>query len=135
MENIEKDFVPYKESIELKEIGFDEPCFAYWDGDRIFIIDRNSKIIQKNSNYKNIFEGIISSPTFSQAFRFFREKYKLHSKIEIQDVELDWYCYEILEVKNEQYFNDLHMDMNFKSYEEAELACVRKLIEIVKNRK
>jgi hypothetical protein len=24
-------FVPYQESMELKQLGFDEPCFAYYD--------------------------------------------------------------------------------------------------------
>jgi len=30
--SIEKEFVPYKQSLQLKELGFDEPCFTwYWD--------------------------------------------------------------------------------------------------------
>jgi hypothetical protein len=119
---IKKEFVPYQESVELKEIGFDEPCFGYRDGENYLMI-------------QSIPHCVISAPTFSQAFRWFREKFKLHSKVDIQDVELDWYDYEIVVVKEGQYNNEIQLDMNFKSYEEAELACLRKLIEIVKNLK
>ena len=27
---IEKEFVPYEESLALKELGFNEPCFGYF---------------------------------------------------------------------------------------------------------
>jgi hypothetical protein len=26
---MEKDFIPYEESLALKELGFDEPCFGW----------------------------------------------------------------------------------------------------------
>ena len=26
---MEKEFVPYEQALELKELGFDEPCLAY----------------------------------------------------------------------------------------------------------
>lgn len=25
-----KEFIPYKQALELKELGFDEPCFTYY---------------------------------------------------------------------------------------------------------
>jgi len=28
-----KDFAPYPESLELKELGFDEPCFTFYPKD------------------------------------------------------------------------------------------------------
>jgi hypothetical protein len=28
--NYQKDFVPYEPSLSLKELGFDEPCFAWY---------------------------------------------------------------------------------------------------------
>ena len=133
-----KEFIPYEESLELKELGFDEPCFAYWDGDIIFVIDRNSKVIQKNSNYVGIFQGVISAPTFSQAFRFFREKYKLEASIQRMPPEIygkskgsikNYLLYIWAENLNPRGQQTLHFD----TYEEAELECLRKLIEIVKN--
>ena len=30
--NLEKEFVPHEPSLALKELGFDEPCFAFYNG-------------------------------------------------------------------------------------------------------
>lgn len=38
------------------------------------------------------------------------------------------------ELPDKNYSDELHLDMNFKSYEEAELACLRKLIELAKTK-
>ena len=27
---LDKEFVPHQESLELKELGFDEPCFGFY---------------------------------------------------------------------------------------------------------
>lgn len=126
-------FVPHQESLELKELGFDEPCFGSWETEhtKVPTYTHSNSQFYKNSNHP---VGKVTTPTFSQAFKFFREKYKLHSRVDIQDVELDWYDYEILEVREGDYNNDLHKDTNFKSYEEAELACLRKLIELAKTK-
>lgn len=110
---ISKLFVPYEESLELKELGFDEPCFGYRDGCGYLMI-------------KPTPHCVISAPTFSQAFRWFREKYKLQSYIrhECSDVE---YYYDF--VINEDVY-----DVIKDTYEEAELECLRKLINIIKEK-
>ena len=124
-----KEFIPYTEALALKELGFDEPCLAYWDNDKLFIIDRNSERIQKNSNYKDIFEGIISAPTFSQAFRWFREKYDLHHVI---------HQFTFKKGTDEEYLAEVaKADDTFsecRTYEDAEVACLEKLIEIIEEK-
>ena len=30
MNTLEKEFVPHQESLELKELGFNEPCFGFY---------------------------------------------------------------------------------------------------------
>mgnify|MGYP006201122785 CR=1 FL=1 len=72
-----------------------------------------------------------TTPTFSQAFRLFREKYNLHSRVNHQN---GFYWYEI-ESYNFPYVtewntsNKLSLE-EWEAYEEAELACLKKLIEI-----
>ena len=129
---MEKEFVSYDLSVKLKELGFNEPCLAYWDNHKLFIIDRNSERIQKNSNYKDIFEGIISAPLYQQAFRWFREKYKgVYEIIRKED-------YNCLEFMGWIYIDDKKININSYwrplSYEEAELACLEKLIEIIEQK-
>ena len=122
MNSLEKEFVPYQESLELKELGFDEPCFFAFDNcsTPMRCSDlRTNKQKFNGVNYNS--SSYTSQPTFSQAFRWFREKYKLHCHIEYipaGDVYEWWINYD---------------RANYPTYEEAELACLKKLIEIVKN--
>ena len=79
---MKKEFVNYEMALALKELEVDEPCFTYYynitgklrtnlsiDIDDIWIPGSIKKL------------GITLAPTFSQAFRFFREKYKLEGAI------------------------------------------------------
>jgi hypothetical protein len=141
---MEKEFVPYELALRMKALGFNEPCLAYWDNHKLFIIDRNSERIQKNSNYKDIFEGIISAPTYSQAFRWFREKYGLYSWIKLHNGYIDNSFYPELPITfsimdrktgNKYYERDIPHNYLYKTNEEAETACLEKLIEIVENQK
>ena len=122
------EFVPYEQSVELKELGFDEPCFGsyqlienrdYENGLKInHIIGLNTLNGIRNHNYK---DEITNAPTFSQAFRWFRENHNLHHEIEYNGYEYVGYV--------------SGMTANiFKTYEEAELACLKQLIEIVKEK-
>lgn len=137
MNPLEKEFAPYAESLELKELGFDEPCFRVYD---TLGFVQDEKIMDELSLEK------IQSPTFSQAFRWFREKHGLRNSItDFIDDEtgIEW-DYEIAiigtdvdEKGNYKPIVDYSTDdetRKFKTYEEAELACLRKLIEIVKNK-
>ncbi len=62
------------------------------------------------------------------AFRFFREKYGLHYII-CKNIQMDGYGYrEVILIP----YMEENENTIFKTYEEAELACIRKLIEIAK---
>jgi len=126
---MEKEFVPYELASRMKQLGFDEPCFAWYDG-------RYTSSINKFHNHKNSEEWLntihCAAPLFQQAFRWFREKYKIHHRVDIQDLSENLYDYEILEVLDG--FNDTYTGSSFKSYEEAQTACLEKLIEIAEKK-
>jgi hypothetical protein len=126
-EEMKKEFIPYELALRMKQLGFDEPCLAYWDNDKLFIIDRNSERIQKNSNYKDIFEGIISAPLYQQAFRWFRKEHNLKFHIK-EDVWNNWCSLKM--IRHDDYISI----GEYKTYEEAELECLKKLIEIVESK-
>ena len=116
MINMNKEFITYNQALALKELGFDEPCFAYRDGGDYLMIKQTPHCV-------------ISAPTYSQAFRFFREKYNITQTIAIDGSlakEGHW-AYTI--VYDGILFND-----GYLTYEEADLDCLKKLIEIVKNK-
>jgi hypothetical protein len=117
-----KEFVPYEESVALEELGFNEPCFAGYS-----ILTEKIEFYSKPLLTRDSFT--VDAPTYSQAFRWFREKYNINAVISWRDDLLN-YDISLTEMKKNGYF---HYKENFKTYEEAELACLKKLIEIVKN--
>jgi predicted GNAT superfamily acetyltransferase len=112
-----KEFIPYDQALALKELEFDEPCFAFYDESLYFPNNENQYGTFCN---QKLDASSCSAPTYSQAFRWFREKYNLHQFIEYIEVadRYDWWV--------------RHYMQHAKTYEEAELACLKKLIEIVK---
>lgn len=104
---MEKEFLDYTEALELKAIGFDEPCFAFFNGTHLSFsrFDTLGKLLDIGK--------CLEAPTYSQAFRWFRDKLK-DSALEPYDM-----------VKHYAY----NMEV---SWEEAELECLKKLIEIIK---
>ena len=127
---MEKEFIPYEQALALKELGFDGECFSYY----------NYKEVMTFSSCFNKLPIIMSGkkcaiPTFSQAFRWFREEYGVECFIKHfkpnDGYPNGYYC-----ISNpNKYYSDSTSDWcftNFKSYEEAELECLKKLIEIVK---
>jgi hypothetical protein len=115
-----KEFIPYEQALELKELGFDEPCFAVYIDKTLIMEDdwlysTNQDTFIESSNF--------TAPVYQQAFRFFREKYGLYSVVD--------------GLENRQYYKITQLNSyskEYETYEEAELACLKKLIEIVKTK-
>ena len=127
---MEKEFIPYEQAMALKELGFDEPCIGWY----------NPQV-----NYKKVttdrywafhltgeWENFKPSPLYQQAFRWFREKYELEG-ITQQAEDFAWYKWKISQYNEDgkKYVADWY---EYETYEEAELACLEKLIEIVKEK-
>ena len=75
---MEKEFIPYDRALKMKELGFNEECFGFYNP------TVTKKVIMNNDSYGGYglsHEHIILAPTFSQAFRWFREKYDIISVI------------------------------------------------------
>jgi hypothetical protein len=72
---------------------------------------------------------MLIAPLYQQAFRWFREKYNLMSVIEYHN----FWKYSFLIETIEENKTIIVID-RIDTYEEAELACFKKLIEIVKQK-
>jgi hypothetical protein len=140
---MDKEFVKYEQALELKELGFDEPCLTCYD--KLEMIASHGKNVFDYKNY-NTSGYMVSRPTFSQAFRWFRDKYSIHAEItwdpsyEYDPGEWSDAIYEItfVDVSYTKEWKAESPDMqrnegNQLTYEEAESACLDKLIELIKD--
>jgi hypothetical protein len=116
-----KEFIPYTEALALKKLGFDEPCFKYWNDFGKHSIDR----FQLYNGIDNWCHDYIEAPTWQQAFRWFRKEHNLKFHIK-EDVWNNWCSLKM--IRHDDYISI----GEYKTYEEAELECLKKLIEIVK---
>jgi hypothetical protein len=132
---MEKEFIPYEQTLKLKELGFDEPCFGNYK--------KTHKELEKsfycyNSDYVDYNEDYIAAPLYQQAFRWFREKSKLQHMLWSGKINTVFYGYDILNIDEQKFvINNSENgggDCDYDTYEEAELACLEKLIEIVEQK-
>ena len=134
MSELDKEFVPYEQALALKELGFDEPCFGYY----YTLNGKDWKFAEKSEYYRLDDEINIGgkfsllAPLYQQASRWFREKHGFFCSPTESDDDItkkyDWHI-----IKN---LGDGKFHIRFigykDTYEEAEFACLKKLIEIVK---
>jgi hypothetical protein len=118
-----KEFIPYELALELKRLGFDKPCFGvYFNSTQELFIGK--KVNQYTEDVRT------SAPTFSQAFRWFRDNYYLNAQIAFCE-------YSISSENSWKYTLDNPTEVQiwngkFNTYEEAELACLIELITMEK---
>jgi hypothetical protein len=128
---MKNEFVTYEEALVLKELGFDEPCLFHTLKGEIDFYRTSQDYFFKNT--KNSIG--ISAILYQQAFRWFREKYSL-------------IVYPVWRIDNTWDMNIQKLDnygllsgqstlviIKKPTYEEAEQACLSKLIEIVNDKR
>jgi len=130
---MEREFVSYEMALTLKELGFNEPCFTYYYDISGELRKNISVDIHNGWTYFPNLKLITLAPTFSQAFRFFRERHGLYGLYTMGDYENNFYW----QIWRNDYITKTYITASnyvFEKYEEAEQACLLKLIEIVKNK-
>ena len=121
---MKKYFIPYELAKQLIELGFSEKTFDVYNDGR-FKMDSRHNIPHTK---KIIWE---------QAFEFFREKYNLHpsfTRYKFSSINREpnifTHLYEIQII--DENTDKIFLVGDFNTYGEAELDCLKKLIEIVK---
>ena len=117
--NINNQFIPYEQALELKELGFNQPCFAFYG------LSRDDYKTIRLSIFQNLktdylpdvhhLDVTCDAPLYQQAFLYLWNKTGRYI-IPIPNDDKEWLC----------------MGNKFKTYEEARLECLVKLIDIVK---
>jgi len=126
---MEKEFIPYDQALELKEIGFDEPWFGYY-------ICRNSALgvrLEITTNWIDLMQYDSSSckaPLYQQAFRWFRDRYNIDGFVRIQPLN-EKYGFVIY---NREKDNFKEFSAEYTSVEDAELECLKEIIYFLYNK-
>lgn len=156
---MEKEFIPYELAVDLKELGFDEPCLInyYIEKGEMYIEHTENGITntkldettdelneEQRENGEFLFEYSYAAPTWHQAFKWIRDNFYLvcivfndDGDIEHENLRYNW---EIRVVTRS--FKDLKNQRNarlgeytYRSYEEAELDCLKQMLKLLKTRK
>lgn len=132
---MEKEFVPYKESLALKELGFDEKCLAVYREKKLVVYCEPDFMATntwcKTSKFSG--DGKFTAPLYQQVFIWFWNKYKLEANFgyfytfhEKVTYKYSIFCYD----KTKGYtFGEA---MGIATLEKARLDCIKELIKIVK---
>lgn len=125
---MEKEFIPYDLYLDLKKLGFEEKCLSY-------------PVSTKDASGRS-WTSVLNAPLYQQVFRWFREKHDLDyailpelnsgHKLLTRTYNVTLFMYNMnMNVQSEI----LRVNGEIARYikrEEAELACLKKLIEIIK---
>ena len=154
-----KEFIPYEQALELRKLGFNEECLfqhslTYNEDTKsleVKLFNASDCIITDSENYP------IKAPLYQQAFRWLRNQYMTKRYINERGdyIEGNFFNlplilpngYEIKLLKQSTSYTivggreipfyaepEAVYKETTESYESAELACLKKLIEIVKNK-
>ena len=132
MNSLEEEFVPNDLALAMREIGFDEPCLKYKWND-----EKSAKWMSQTSrptcfHKQNLWTEndlfTISIPTYSQCFKWFKER-KMLGLINPID---DWnsWSFSILSEDCMSPFFEMSQGLEYKSFEEAQLECLKQLIKL-----
>ena len=113
-----KEFIPYEQALEIRELGFKEKCAAhYLDKDDLEL----KWEIYRNLSFNT--DNCVQAPLYQQAFRFFREKYNFTFSIGNTNVAVVHYgmttqllqdnaTYEAAELETIKWFIDVAKQQN-----------------------
>lgn len=126
---MEDQFVTFKQAFTLKTIGFDLPCiWYYFDG----ITSTSINLEPVNYNADSSSSMFVSKPLKSQVFAWFRKQHNLLSWVFTPFGVRNGYFHEIVNLSKiviEGGFSS-GQSSQYETYEEAESACIDRLIEI-----
>ena len=143
---MEKQFVSYEISKELKKLGFDEECLACYRGGSLY--QCGSGGYHEDWNYhKSYGEGNqwISAPLLQQVIDWFVEKHniwivvdtspiKFYEDEELQPVKYQFIIEDIKDRDGDYLFHSADADLFYLDYKEARVQAILSAIEILKNK-
>ncbi len=136
-----KEFIPYEQALELKELGFNEKCYGHYDSigklntieDYVRLRANILEMLSKEFNSVSYMKEMCSAPLYQQAFRWFRDRHGLYADLFVDDDQTFGFCVSSFAEEGRCRL-DKPIKRQFSTYEESELECIKFLIEIVERK-
>lgn len=122
---MEKEFVSYEQAVALKELGFSDECLAHYD-----YYGRLPFPLVMYGDCECCDNSGEPAPLKQQVFRLFREKYNYWSYVYPYIHYKTWRFH--VQFYDSDMWGEVFLGNNYSNYEEAENACIDKLIELAK---
>lgn len=115
MSFIEEQFLSYEYSLIMKELGFSDPCFGWYNKEK-------NLLIYYLYNVDQMTDDMILAPQYKQFFKWVEKKYDI----------ISYFTFE----RNSWVYNILGYDFVIiselqKNIEIAELECLKKIFKII----
>lgn len=135
MNNLEKEFVPYNLSLELKNLGFNEPCLGWYLPEIANKGNVPSVILASFASDWNVQEDKLNAPLYSQIFRWFRKIHKI--QVFFDYFYYDGFHYGFTWVRangdyGEEWCDNNNNPKGWINIKDAEIEALKKLIELSK---
>jgi len=128
---MKEQFVTYDIALKLKELGFDEECFAYFHPDSDFCMFEYYDFERQNSTIHSDYGGIkqCTAPLYQQAIDWFIEKHRINCVVGYTEDNKEEFM-AIIDRPNQSI--DYNMNST-KSYYKAREQAILKAIKLIKN--
>lgn len=131
-----EDFVTYEQAVQLKELGFNWPCYRWYhyypnNEHHFHIADFYEHYNHNDSDFASF-----SAPTLAQVQKWLREKHYLSIEIYTSlDINSNWEWDGFVKNLNDTLEDEIEdTAISCKTYEEALSTCIDKAIEILINK-
>lgn len=125
---MEKEIVLYQEARSLRDLGFSEECFGFFNINGDFMT--SYKISKDDVDSFELRECCLA-PTYGQVFRWFRDVHHIDGWVTpYHSLNGKKYCVQCESIISR--FDDA--DFDFDTHEEAELYLLQVLLEVIKKR-
>lgn len=139
IKRMDNEFIPYSEARELRHLGFQEPCFAYYQGSNdepVYgqTVGGNFYPYTENVDIDDC-DTAATAPLWQQAFDWLEKAHGLVKRVTPYDAG-NTYLIKVVVTTKEAIVTPINPLLNsFSSRREANLACLQKMIVMIKKRK
>lgn len=121
---ITEHILTHEQSLAVKKLGFNEICLGYYNTDPYL----KKPMFNMVKPFEH--EWCLPAPLKSQFFKWVRENHRIYHDVTFRSVSGKWE-YSLGECSSGFLCGGAY---NYNTYEESELACIDRIIEIIKNK-